>query len=66
MSTPDNSTIVVTVDNEFYTLGIKEGVINQLYTCNQFAVCKEQLLSPEKVATDQSVRESFHYNFSKR
>ncbi|KAL4113256.1 hypothetical protein QTP88_016915 [Uroleucon formosanum] len=47
--------VVVAVDNEFYTLGTKEGVINQLYTRNQFAVCKEQLLSPEEVATDQSV-----------
>jgi len=42
-------------DNEFYTLGTKEGIINQLYTHNQFAVCKEQLLSPEEIATDQSV-----------
>jgi len=39
--------IVVAVDNEFYTLGTKVSVINQLYTRNQFAVCKEQLLSPE-------------------
>ncbi|KAL4122064.1 hypothetical protein QTP88_014464 [Uroleucon formosanum] len=47
--------VVVAVDNEFYTLGTKEGVINQLYTRNQFTVCKEQLLSPEEDATDQSV-----------
>jgi len=52
LSTPDDSTIVVVVDNEFYTLGTKEGVINQLYTHNQFAVYKEQLLSPENVATN--------------
>jgi len=47
--------VVVAVDNEFYTLGTKEGVINQLYTRNQFAVCKEQTLTPEEVASDQSV-----------
>jgi len=28
---------------------------NQLYTRIQFAVCKEQLLSPEEVAINQSV-----------
>ncbi|KAF0774001.1 Uncharacterized protein FWK35_00004707, partial [Aphis craccivora] len=32
------------------TLGIKEGVINQLYTRIQFAVSKEQLLSPKEIA----------------
>ncbi|KAF0733682.1 Uncharacterized protein FWK35_00030433 [Aphis craccivora] len=47
--------VVVAVDNVFYTLGTKEGVINQLYTRNQFAVCKEQILTHEEVATDQSV-----------
>lgn len=47
--------VVVAVDNDFHTLGTKGGVINQLYTRNQFAVCKEQLLSPEKGATDETV-----------
>jgi len=47
--------VVVAVDNAFYIPGTKEGVINQLYNLNQFAVCKEQLLSPEEVATDQSL-----------
>jgi len=48
-------TVVVAVDNEFYTLGTKEGVINILYTRNQLTVCNEQILTPEEVATDQSV-----------
>ncbi|XP_022177516.1 uncharacterized protein LOC111038638 [Myzus persicae] len=47
--------VVVAVDNEFYTLGTKESVLNQLYTRNKFAVCKENILTPEEVATDQSV-----------
>jgi len=35
----------------------KEGVMNQLYTRNQFAVCKEKLLFPgEEVATMTSPR----------
>jgi len=48
-------TVVLAVDSEFYLLGTTEGVINQLYIRNQFAVCKEQLLFPEEVAIDQSV-----------
>jgi len=48
--------VVVAVDSEFYTLGTKEDVItrNRLIR-NQFSVCKEKLLSPEEVATEQSV-----------
>jgi len=33
------------VDNDFYKLATKNGVINRLYTTNQFSVCKENLIS---------------------
>lgn len=42
-------TVVVAFDSELYKLGIKDGAIIQLYTRNQFAVYKEQLLSPEEI-----------------
>jgi len=37
--------VVMDVDNDFYKLGTKYGIISQLYTRNQFAVCKEKLIS---------------------
>jgi len=33
------------VDNDFYKLATKNGVINRLYTRNQFSVCKDNLIS---------------------
>jgi len=36
--------VVMDVDNDFYKiLGTKYGIISQLYTRNQFAVCKEKV-----------------------
>lgn len=48
-------TIVMDVDNEFYKLGTKYGIISRLYTRNQFAVCKEKLISLNDVLSDKTV-----------
>jgi len=45
--------VVMDVDNDFYKLGTKYGIISQLYTQNQFAVCKEKLISLNDVLSDK-------------
>jgi len=37
--------LALVLDNDFYKLATKNCVINQLYTRNQFSVCKENLIS---------------------
>ena len=45
-------------DEEFYELATKLGKLRQLYTRNQFTLCKENFLSIEEVCTEEiSVRE---------
>jgi hypothetical protein len=46
--------VVMDVDNDFYKLGTKYGIISQLYTRNQFAVCKEKLISLNDVLSDKT------------
>ena len=43
------------VDNEYYKLTTKNGVINQLYTRNQFSICKENLILITDVQMDQQI-----------
>ncbi|XP_060861855.1 uncharacterized protein LOC132938880 [Metopolophium dirhodum] len=47
--------VVIVVDNDFYKLGTKYGIISQLYTRNQFAVCKEKLISLNDVLSDKTM-----------
>ncbi|XP_060836281.1 KRAB-A domain-containing protein 2-like [Rhopalosiphum padi] len=47
--------VVMDVDNDFYKLGTKYGIISQLYTRNQFAVCKEKLISLNDVLSDKTM-----------
>jgi len=43
------------VDNDFYKLGTKNDIINQLYTSNQFSMCKENLISITGAQRDQQI-----------
>jgi len=54
---PQNILAVVLdiVDNDFYKLATKNGVINRLYTRSQFSVCKENLISITDVQRDQQI-----------
>ncbi|KAF0748419.1 zinc finger MYM-type protein 1-like, partial [Aphis craccivora] len=54
---PQNILAVVLdiVDNDFYKLATKNGVINRLYTRNQFSVCKENLISISDVQRNQQI-----------
>ncbi|GFY08981.1 KRAB-A domain-containing protein 2 [Trichonephila clavipes] len=36
-------------DSEFYKLANENGTLKQLYTCNQFVICKEKLLSIDEI-----------------
>jgi len=47
--------VVMDVDNDFYKLGTQYGIISQLYTRNQFAVCKEKLISLNDVLSDKTM-----------
>jgi hypothetical protein len=40
-----------TNDSDFYRLANKHGTLKQLFTRNQFAICKEKLLSMDEVST---------------
>lgn len=54
---PQNILAVVLdiVDNDFYKLATKNGVINRLYTRNQFSVCRENLISITDVQRDVQI-----------
>ncbi|XP_050056267.1 uncharacterized protein LOC126549911 [Aphis gossypii] len=47
--------VIMDVDNDFYKLGTKYGFISQLYTRNQFAVCKAKLISLNDVLSDKTM-----------
>ncbi|PZC74411.1 hypothetical protein B5X24_HaOG207888 [Helicoverpa armigera] len=41
--------VIALTANNLYKLGTEQGVLNQLYSRNQFTVCKERFMSPEDV-----------------
>nr|XP_012151860.1 PREDICTED: uncharacterized protein LOC105663967 [Megachile rotundata] len=46
-------------DSDFYKLANKNGTLRQLYTRNQFAICKEKLLSIDEISFQEiSLREA--------
>ncbi|XP_025202918.1 uncharacterized protein LOC112600005 [Melanaphis sacchari] len=47
--------VIMDVDNDLYKLGTKYRIISQLYTRNQFAVCKEKLISLNDVLSNQKM-----------
>jgi hypothetical protein len=50
-------------DSDFYRLANKHGTLKQLFTRNQFAICKEKLLSMDEVSTQEmSLREAASAN----
>lgn len=52
------ATVIEVIASNLYKLGTKQGVLNQLYSRNQFTVCKERFISPEDVPeTEISLRE---------
>ena len=52
-------TIVVGIEDDFYKLENKNGTLKQIYTRNQFVICKEKLLSLDKISfQDMSLREN--------
>jgi hypothetical protein len=56
--------VVVGIENsDFYRLANKHGTLKQLFTRNQFAICKEKLLSMDEVSTQEmSLREAASAN----
>jgi len=52
---PSLAVVLDIVDNDFYKLATKNGVINRLYTRNQFSVCKENLISITDVQRDVQI-----------
>ncbi|GBL79998.1 hypothetical protein AVEN_29020-1 [Araneus ventricosus] len=53
-------TVVVGIeDSDFYELANKNSTLKQLYTRNQFVICKEKLLSVDEISSQEmSLRES--------
>lgn len=50
--------IMLVTDNNLYKLGTKYGVLNQLYSRNEFTICKEKFVSVDEVPkTTCSLRE---------
>ncbi|KAL4135605.1 hypothetical protein QTP88_007203 [Uroleucon formosanum] len=47
--------VVMEIESDFYKLETKYGIISQLYTRNQFAVCKEKLISLNGVLFDKTM-----------
>ncbi|XP_046987116.1 uncharacterized protein LOC124575152 [Schistocerca americana] len=46
-------------DSDFYKLTNKNSTLKQLYTCNQFIICKEKLLSVDEISfQEMSLREA--------
>ncbi|GBM82049.1 hypothetical protein AVEN_56191-1 [Araneus ventricosus] len=46
-------------DSDFYKLANKNGILKQLYTRNQFVICKEKLLSIDEISSQEiSLREA--------
>jgi hypothetical protein len=56
--------VVAGIENsDFYRLANKHGTLKQLFTRNQFAICKEKLLSMDEVSTQEmSLREAASAN----
>ncbi|GFU77812.1 KRAB-A domain-containing protein 2 [Trichonephila clavipes] len=59
----DNRNVLAVVvgieDSDFYKLANENGILKQLYTRNQFVICKEELLSVDEIYfQEMSLREA--------
>ncbi|XP_031334323.1 uncharacterized protein LOC116164310 [Photinus pyralis] len=47
--------VIMSVEDEFYRIGTVHGVLKQLYSRNEFEICKQQFLKLENVKTDTEI-----------